>query len=165
MRGKDVVEERARPTGPQPLNGLGSTHSELHEDQTGDESRAIEAHAAVREDTVAGLDQSRAQIRHGIQFGQVRESLIEDGEVNVENLVWNGRDAVIQAAIEIDDCVYATLLEWRPFIDSRRDEERAGIIDLVELHVCNLIGVRQTAGGSATREEPKAMSKSDALAC
>src|SRR4051812_46001432 len=135
MRGEELVEERAWAAGAEPLDGLWSAHAKSQQDEAGDQGRAIESHSAVRQDALAGLDEPGAEISDGIQLRQVGKVLVEDREVNVKHLVRNGRDAVIEAAVEIDHRVDAALLKRCPVVDGRRDEERAGVIDLIELHL------------------------------
>src|SRR5581483_7951399 len=74
--GEDRVEERALPPGAQLLDGLATAETEAAEDQAGHQSRAVEAHATVRQDAVAAPDELRAQVGDRLQLGQARQVLV-----------------------------------------------------------------------------------------
>ena len=64
-----LVEQRTRPPPPDRCDDLGAGHSELVHDEPRDEGRAVEAHAAVRENAVAGLDCGLPDCRTLFAFG------------------------------------------------------------------------------------------------
>src|SRR5579862_7079984 len=72
IRRETVVEQRAGTTFPDPLDHLRSRHSQFVENQTGDQRRAVEAQAAVRQDAVARLHNGCTKRGDGMQFIQVR---------------------------------------------------------------------------------------------
>src|SRR5213075_3590850 len=82
-----LVEERPGTALAQPGHGVPAGHPETLEDESGQESRTIEPHPAMREDAMASLHERGPHFCERMELREVRKLLVEDREVDVEALV------------------------------------------------------------------------------
>ena len=48
-------------------------------------------------------DERCAESRDGMQLGEIREVLVEDREIDIEQVIRSGRNAVIDSAVDINN--------------------------------------------------------------
>ena len=71
-RRESVIEERARASGSQADNDLRAEHAQFVQNESRDQSRPIETHAAMRQDPVLGCDKGGAERRDSVELVEVR---------------------------------------------------------------------------------------------
>src|SRR5262249_32284625 len=86
------------------------------------------------QDLVAALDHLGAQPSQGMELGEVGEVLVEDGEVDVEDLVGGGGDTVVEVALQVEDHRDAVLRERLPRLDPGGEEEPAVVVEQNDVH-------------------------------
>src|SRR5687768_5660569 len=95
---EDLVEQRAGPPLAQAGHDLVPSHAEAMEDPAGDESRAVVAHAAMRENAMAVAHEMRTQGGDPLELVKIGQVLVEDRKVDVETAVGQRRNAVVEPA-------------------------------------------------------------------
>jgi len=128
------VKECARSPIPQPLDDIRPGHSELIQDNSGDERGTVEAHTAVRQNSVAGTYEVCTQITEGVKLFEVGQLLIENRKIDIEALIRNGRNTLIEAPIQVNDRVDVVPCQNFPVADCGRNIEVPFVVDLNELH-------------------------------
>ena len=111
-------------------------HAHLDQNEPGDERRAIESHAAMREHAMALADQGGREPCDCAGLDHVRQLLVVvvDGKVDVEAAVGCGGDAGVEAALEIDHRVDFVARERVPIVNRGRDEQSPVVVHGIQFH-------------------------------
>src|SRR5262245_61534584 len=112
-------------------------NAKLRQNEARNESRAVESHAATRQDSMAGCDETRTEIPNGVKLGKVRQVFVEDRKVNVQILIRNSGDADIDFTFEIDDSIDPAVEQSVPVVHliyRRRNKKLSGIVYLKKFH-------------------------------
>ena len=98
---EDLVEQRAGPAVPHPLDNIRSGHSQLIENQSCDERRPVESQAAVGQDMVTIPYERRTKPGDPMQLVQIGKLFVIDWEVDIEALVGKRWHTDIDVSVKV----------------------------------------------------------------
>jgi hypothetical protein len=116
------------------------------------EGRPIEAQPAVTQNAMVLPDERCAEGRDGIQFGEIRQVCVEDWEIDIEQMIRRGRNAVIKSTVEIDNGIDVVAIQNLPVRDRRRDEKKSLVVHLKQFHSIPRLSFLNPSAWGANRE-------------
>src|ERR1041385_3277623 len=117
------IEQRSRPDVLKMSESLFPGKPEVGEGCSRNKTGSVQSHETVDEDRMSIAHQARYEHRESVKLRLVRELIIVDGEIDVQNFIRDFGHPDIDVAIHIDDRVDTLCLHQRPIVDVTRDEQ------------------------------------------
>ncbi len=66
---------------------------------------------------MALLEKRCAERRDGVQFGEIRQTVVLDWEIDIEQMIRRGRNVVIHSAVKVDNNIDFVAIQNHPVRD------------------------------------------------